>query len=142
MNGPRNQFLACSTFPQNQNIGWRVGHFLNRREYFGHLPTGTNHAAKMIERAAVDGDASRQGERLRHFRQEGSGRFERFGERGKLLRANPENIKNPDLNSSLAERSDHGLGLYFIRQWMDAVDFEFKPGSNTLTMSKFKENQT
>jgi serine/threonine-protein kinase RsbW len=55
---------------------------------------------------------------------------------------NPTSIKNPDFNSSLAERSDHGLGLYFIRQWMDAVDFEFKPGSNTLTMSKFKENQT
>ena len=36
---------------------------------------------------------------------------------------NPKNIKNPDLNSSLEERSDHGLGLYFIRQWMDDVDF-------------------
>lgn len=55
---------------------------------------------------------------------------------------NPKNIKNPDLNSSLEERSDHGLGLYFIRQWMDDVDFEFKPGSNTLTMSKFKEKQS
>ena len=55
---------------------------------------------------------------------------------------NPKNIKNPDLNSSLKERSDHGLGLYFIRQWMDDVDFEFKPGSNTLTMSKFKEKQS
>lgn len=54
---------------------------------------------------------------------------------------NPKSIKNPDLDSSLEDRSDHGLGLYFIRQWMDDVDFDFKPGRNTLTMSKFKEKQ-
>lgn len=52
---------------------------------------------------------------------------------------NPQSVKKPDLNSPLQERSDHGLGLYFMRQWMDEVDFEFKPGSNTLTMSKHKE---
>ncbi len=53
----------------------------------------------------------------------------------------PETIKNPDLNSPLKDRSDHGLGLYFMRQWMDDVVFEFSPGCNTLTMSKFKDKQ-
>jgi serine/threonine-protein kinase RsbW len=52
---------------------------------------------------------------------------------------NPKKIKNPDVKAPLQDRSDHGLGLYFIRQWMDEVDFEFKPGHNTLTMSKRKE---
>lgn len=54
---------------------------------------------------------------------------------------NPQDIKNPNITSPLQERSDHGLGLYFMRQWMDDVDFEFKPGRNTLTMSKYKEKQ-
>lgn len=54
---------------------------------------------------------------------------------------NPAAIQNPDVESPLQERSDHGLGLYFIRQWMDEVEFEFKPGHNTLTMLKRKEKQ-
>lgn len=54
---------------------------------------------------------------------------------------NPGTIQDPDRESPLQERPDHGLGLYFIRQWMDEVDFDFRPGRNTLTMSKRKEKQ-
>lgn len=49
----------------------------------------------------------------------------------------PETIGNPDLTGDLEDRPTHGLGLYFIRQWMDEVEFEFKPGSgNRLTLFK------
>ncbi len=49
----------------------------------------------------------------------------------------PEQIGDPDLTSNLDDRPTHGLGLYFIRQWMDEVTFEFKPGNgNRLTLTK------
>lgn len=51
---------------------------------------------------------------------------------------NPEAIKNPDINSSLEDRDDHGLGLYFMRQWMDEVTFHFSQGRNQVTMIKRK----
>jgi serine/threonine-protein kinase RsbW len=54
---------------------------------------------------------------------------------------NPTIVKNPDVKSPLQQRPEHGLGLYFIRQWMDEVYFDFKPGHNTLTMLKRKEKQ-
>ena len=49
----------------------------------------------------------------------------------------PEIIGDPDVSGSLEDRPTHGLGLYFIRQWMDEVDFEFKEKSgNRLTLFK------
>jgi serine/threonine-protein kinase RsbW len=51
----------------------------------------------------------------------------------------PKLVKVPDLKASLEERESHGLGLHFIRQWMDRVEFE--PGSsqgNRLTMVKLR----
>jgi serine/threonine-protein kinase RsbW len=38
----------------------------------------------------------------------------------------PQLIADPDLNSGLDNHPSHGLGLFFIRQWMDQVEFEFK----------------
>ncbi|HMN59534.1 MAG TPA: ATP-binding protein [Anaerolinea sp.] len=50
---------------------------------------------------------------------------------------NPETIEDPDLSGDIDERPSHGLGLFFIRQWMDEVDFEFKENSgNRLTLFK------
>jgi serine/threonine-protein kinase RsbW len=37
----------------------------------------------------------------------------------------PEDILDPDLDSNLLDRQVGGLGLYFIRQLMDEVDFLF-----------------
>jgi len=55
---------------------------------------------------------------------------------------NPESVDAPNLTASLEEREDHGLGLYFMRQWMDEVRFEFnEKGGNTLVMMKRKEPQ-
>ena len=52
----------------------------------------------------------------------------------------PTSVPEPDLHATLEERRCGGLGLYFMRQLMDEVYFEFAPGSgNVLTMVKRKE---
>jgi len=52
----------------------------------------------------------------------------------------PASVPEPDLQSSLEDRREGGLGLYFIRQLMDEVRFEFSPeAGNVLTMVKHKE---
>ncbi len=49
----------------------------------------------------------------------------------------PDRIPGPDLESDLEQRQLGGLGLYFMRQLMDQVDFEFDADSgNLLTMTK------
>ena len=50
----------------------------------------------------------------------------------------PTKIKMPNLKASLKDREAHGLGLYFMRQWMDEVHFEFIKGRNTLIMVKHR----
>jgi anti-sigma regulatory factor (Ser/Thr protein kinase) len=52
----------------------------------------------------------------------------------------PEEIPEPDVLSPLEVRRERGLGVYFIRQLMDRVIFEFTPGKgNKLTLLKYKE---
>jgi len=54
---------------------------------------------------------------------------------------NPTSVPEPDLYASLEDRKIRGLGLYFIRQLMDQVRFEFTADSgNVLTMVKRKES--
>jgi serine/threonine-protein kinase RsbW len=49
----------------------------------------------------------------------------------------PATIPKPDLHADLAERHAGGLGLYFIQQLMDCVQFESTPEKgNTLTLTK------
>jgi anti-sigma regulatory factor (Ser/Thr protein kinase)/anti-anti-sigma regulatory factor len=49
----------------------------------------------------------------------------------------PSRIPEPDLKAPLEERPTGGLGLYFMRQLMDEVHFEFDETSgNTLTMRR------
>lgn len=53
----------------------------------------------------------------------------------------PGLIEAPSLDSSLEERSDHGLGLFFMRRWMNSIHFEFsKDSGNILTMVKLMEH--
>jgi serine/threonine-protein kinase RsbW len=53
---------------------------------------------------------------------------------------NPAKIRPPNLNAPLKKRYAHGLGLLFIRQWMDEVHFNFTAETgNFLTMVKHKE---
>jgi serine/threonine-protein kinase RsbW len=52
----------------------------------------------------------------------------------------PTSVPAPDLHANLEDRTGGGLGLYFMRQLMDEVHFEFTPGSgNLLTMVKRRE---
>jgi anti-sigma regulatory factor (Ser/Thr protein kinase) len=50
-------------------------------------------------------------------------------------------VGDPDINVKLEDRPSHGLGLFFIRQWMDRVEFEFKKGNgNRLTLFKKRQD--
>jgi serine/threonine-protein kinase RsbW len=55
---------------------------------------------------------------------------------------NPVDVPSPNLKADLDDRNGGGLGLYFMRQLMDLVSFEFIPnkinhnGRNVLTMVK------
>lgn len=49
----------------------------------------------------------------------------------------PATVPKPDLEADLNERHAGGLGVYFIQQLMDTVQFESIPGQgNTLTLTK------
>jgi anti-sigma regulatory factor (Ser/Thr protein kinase) len=49
---------------------------------------------------------------------------------------NPKKVPKPNLTGKLGHRTNHGLGVYFMRSWMDEVHFEFMNGTNTVTMLK------
>ena len=51
---------------------------------------------------------------------------------------NPSEVPSPNLSENLEEREAHGLGLYFIRQWMDDVQFITGGKHNKLVMVKRK----
>lgn len=52
----------------------------------------------------------------------------------------PDQVPDPDLNASLFQRKIGGLGLYFIRKYMDEIRFDFSAhDGNQLTMVKWKE---
>ena len=52
----------------------------------------------------------------------------------------PASVPEPNLHANIKDRNGGGLGLYFMRQLMDKVHFEFTPDSgNTLTMVKRRE---
>lgn len=56
---------------------------------------------------------------------------------------NPQKVPRPKLNVPIEERTDHGLGLYFMYELMDEVFFDFSTETgNTLTMVKRKEKKS
>ena len=57
-------------------------------------------------------------------------------------RFNPKRVSSPNLNAPLKNRQAHGLGLFFMRQWMDEIRFERVKGYNVLTMVKRKGHTT
>lgn len=50
----------------------------------------------------------------------------------------PKSIRKPNLTSKLKDRCEHGLGIYMMQQWMDEVEYQFFPGTNILTLVKYK----
>jgi serine/threonine-protein kinase RsbW len=52
----------------------------------------------------------------------------------------PESVPPPNLSGDLEERTGGGLGLYFIREIMDEVDFDSESeAGNVLTLVKHKK---
>lgn len=49
----------------------------------------------------------------------------------------PKYVKEPNLSSNLADRDNHGLGIYMMKQWMDIVEFDSENDRNVLTLIKF-----
>ena len=43
---------------------------------------------------------------------------------------------DPDVSLSAEEREIGGLGIFMVKQTMDAVEYEYKEGSNILTLVK------
>jgi serine/threonine-protein kinase RsbW len=55
-------------------------------------------------------------------------------------RFDPDAVPMPQLNADLEEMQVGGLGLYFMRQVMDAVEFSYEDGSNKLVLVKHRED--
>ena len=54
----------------------------------------------------------------------------------------PGLIPEPNIDSSLEDRRERGLGLFFMRKLMDEVQFEFsREHGNTLTLVKRKKER-
>jgi len=51
----------------------------------------------------------------------------------------PDAVPEPTLNTSLEDMQIGGLGLYFMRQVMDAVEFSSEDGNNKLVLVKRRE---
>jgi anti-sigma regulatory factor (Ser/Thr protein kinase) len=49
---------------------------------------------------------------------------------------NPLETANPNLDVPLTEREIGGLGVYFVKNLMDRVEYEFADGKNILTVTK------
>jgi len=49
---------------------------------------------------------------------------------------NPLDKADPDVDASLAEREIGGLGIYIVKNTMDAVEYEYRDGRNILTIRK------
>jgi len=53
----------------------------------------------------------------------------------------PNSVPTPQLNTNLEDMQVGGLGLYFMRQVMDAVEFSYQDGSNKLVLVKRREDE-
>ena len=48
----------------------------------------------------------------------------------------PLESEDPDLDSPIMERKIGGLGIHFVKNLMDEVEYEYNDGKNILTISK------
>ena len=55
-------------------------------------------------------------------------------------RFDPDSVPTPQLSTRLEDMQVGGLGLYFMRQVMDAVEFSYDNGSNKLVLVKRRES--
>lgn len=52
----------------------------------------------------------------------------------------PTNMPKPDTKSTLNDRKEGGLGIYFMREYMDEVSYVSFNGRNLLTIAKHIKN--
>jgi anti-sigma regulatory factor (Ser/Thr protein kinase) len=52
------------------------------------------------------------------------------------MQYNPLEKEDPDITLSAEERDIGGLGIFLTRKTMDEVHYEYRDGSNILTMKK------
>lgn len=50
---------------------------------------------------------------------------------------NQKDVCEPDLKISPLKRDPGGLGIYFIKKYMDKIDYNYKDGKNILTLIKY-----
>ncbi|MFQ6056054.1 MAG: ATP-binding protein [Methanosarcinales archaeon] len=50
---------------------------------------------------------------------------------------NPNSVPIPDLTANLEERKEGGLGIFFMKELMDELRYEYKNGCETLIMIKY-----
>ncbi|MCL2627694.1 MAG: ATP-binding protein [Oscillospiraceae bacterium] len=63
----------------------------------------------------------------------------RFEDTG--LPFNPLDGDEPDLNTSIMEREIGGLGIHFVKNMMDEVEYVYADGKNILTITKAVSKQ-
>jgi anti-sigma regulatory factor (Ser/Thr protein kinase) len=54
-------------------------------------------------------------------------------------RFDPSSVPEPKLNVSVEDMGIGGLGIYFMRQVMDAVEFSYENGGNKLVLIKRRD---
>ena len=57
-----------------------------------------------------------------------------FEDRGKPF--NPLHVPEPDLDKPISERDIGGLGIHFVRQIMDELEYRYEAETNVLIMKK------
>jgi serine/threonine-protein kinase RsbW len=50
---------------------------------------------------------------------------------------NQKDVCEPDLKISPLKRDPGGLGIYFIKKYMDKINYTYKDGKNILTLIKY-----
>lgn len=98
------------------------------------VETAVDEACSNIIEHAYGGEG--KGEIEFNYRIEGDSLIITLRDNGKGF--NPNKIRKPKINVPLKNRQKTGLGLYFIHQWMDEVQFDVINKANVLTMIKRK----
>jgi anti-sigma regulatory factor (Ser/Thr protein kinase) len=52
---------------------------------------------------------------------------------------NPLQGKNPDLNSSLKDRAEGGLGVFLLNKMVDKISYQYENKKNILTLVKYRK---
>lgn len=98
------------------------------------VETAVDEACSNIIEHAYGGEG--KGEIEFNYRIEGDSLIITLRDNGKGF--NPNKIRKPKINVPLKNRQKNGLGLYFMHQWMDEVQFDVIDKANVLTMIKRK----